>query len=164
MSSLADKMQLIETTLTREVVLAHGIAPEHWTDEDHLKLHTAALTWNLSPANPSETLLDLYRFYVRTVVYGKFREEYGDLIRGVDVDSTPIHVVYAKYLSLGPKEFHKYLGEELQFKFFCDRFYDRLREMYNVDYESVREEFEKMREKKQSFYEYDVELCRRQKR
>ncbi len=160
----ADRVHLIETTLTREAVLAHGIAPEHWDDADHAKLHAAALKWKLPDVNPHETLLDHSKFHVFTVVFGKFRDEYGDLLNGTTIDPKPIHVMYKKYVSLGAVEFHKYLGKELQFKMFCERFYDTLREMYNIDSVGMRESFEKMREKKQSFYEYEIELTKRRKR
>lgn len=165
----ADKLHLVENTLTRESVLNRGVAPEHWTDADHAKLHAAALKWvdthaTQTPDEIRDTILDLSRFHVFTIVYAKFREEYNDILKATHIESRPIHAVYDTYRMLGPVEFHKYLGEEIQFKVFCDRFYDRLRELYNVDYEGVRSEFARFRKNKQSFYQYDVELTKRQKR
>jgi hypothetical protein len=159
----ADRMLLVENTLTREAVLNLGVAPDHWDDADHAKLHAVAAKWNLSTTNPGETLLDYSRFHVFTIVYAKFREEYGDLITGIHGGNTVTHL-YTAYKDLGKKEFHKFLGEELQYKLFCDRFYDRLREMYNIDSVGMREEFEKMREKKQTFYQYELELQKQRKR
>ncbi len=164
----ADRIHLVENTLTREAVLNLGVAPDHWDDADHAKLHAAALKWvdthsTWTSDNPRETLLDLSRFHVFTVVYAKFREEYGDLITGIYGGNTVTHM-YDAYRDLGKKEFHKFLGEELQYKLCCDRFYDRLREMYNIDSVGMREEFEKMREKKQTMYQYELELTKRRKR
>jgi hypothetical protein len=159
----ADRIHLIETTLTRELVLSQGIAPEHWDDADHTELHSIALEWDLPDINPRDTLIRFARFHVFPVVYAKFREEYGDLLRGVDGNEN-LTQMYAEYKKLGPKEFHKYLGKKHQFKMFCERFYSKLRDMYNIDSVGMHEEFEKMREKKQTMYQYEHELNKRRKR
>jgi hypothetical protein len=159
----ADRIHLLQNTVTKENVYSFDIAPEDWTDEDHTALIEEAGSWELTTVNPQEEVLDNMHEYVYRVVYDRFWEEYGDLIKGID-GYMEVSQAYMKYRDIGKTKFHKYLGEELQFKMFCDRFYSKLRELYNIDSVGMREAFEKMREKKQTFYQFELELQQRGKR
>ena len=70
---------------------------------------------------------------------------------------------YTKRLKLGSREFHKWIGKELRFKSFCERFYAKLRERYNVSEFEMREEFEKVCVNKWTFDRYAQELNKKMK-
>ena len=87
-----------------------------------------------------------------------FREEYEDLLVQVFDGEMGLPQAFAKWTELGPKRFHQFLGERLAFKAFVRRFYDQLREMYNIDSCGVQEQFEMMRAKRWDLQRYAAHL------
>jgi hypothetical protein len=93
----------------------------------------------------------------------KFHEEYGLLLFRID-SYTIASEMYNEFKKRGRKGFHMFLNERLEFKDFCEQFYDDLREMYNICSAGMEEEFQRMKSNGWSLDDYATHLKKQQRR
>jgi hypothetical protein len=150
MSSNSD----FESVLSLDTLNNFGFNMKEWTAEDQILLReTMILAWKETPDwNKGEATAHC-RLEVKKILEGKFREEYYPLISEVDSWIGFVEA-FTLFQRKGRKALNEFLADRLRYKEFCRRFYDDLRELYNIDSEGMDEQYKMMKEKDWDFGVY----------
>jgi hypothetical protein len=164
MHSNATQMLPFQDLVSKETLSTFDLDFSEWTAEDQALLEeTMILKCKDEPEMSDYESKHACREEALRILLKKFGEEYGALVYQVD-SWMGMKEAYAKRVKLGRKAFHKFLAERLEFKEFTRRFYDDLREMYNIDEVGMHDEFKKMKEKDWDYGVYTEHLKQQKKK
>lgn len=153
--------ELFQKIVTKDTVASFGTDMTQWSEADHsLFFECMVLSCKENPDWTEEEVKAECQEQVDSILQDKFLEEYGLLLFRIDSCASS-ESMYAQYKIRGRKGFHQYLGERLEFKEFCECFYDKLRERYNVSGSEMEEEYKRMKANKWDFNEYAKDLKKR---
>jgi len=153
--------ELFQKIVTKETVASFGTDMTHWSEEDQASLfERMVLACKENPDWTEDQVKEECEEQVECILYNNFIDEYEVLLFRIDSYMSQ-DSMYKEYKIRGRKGFHNYLGERLEFKEFCESFYDKLRERYNVSSVEMEEEYQKMKAKGWSFQDYAKDLKKR---
>ncbi len=149
--------------VSKETLSTFDLDLSEWTAEDQAMLEEKMiLKCKEDPEMSNYDSKHACREETQRILLKKFADEYAALVYQVD-GWIGVKEAYNKRVKLGRKAFHQFLADRLEFKEFTRRFYDDLREMYNIDEAGMLDEFRKMKDKEWDFgvYAAHVEQSRK---
>jgi hypothetical protein len=150
--------------VSKETLSTFDLDFSEWTAEDQTLLEESMiLKCKEEPEMSDYDSKHACREEALRILLKKFGEEYGPLVYQVD-GWMGMKQAYAKRVKLGRKGFLLFLAERLEFKEFARRFYDDLRELYNIDEVGMQEQFRKMKDKDWDFGIYAEYMKQEKKR
>jgi hypothetical protein len=155
--------EIFQKVVTKETVAALGTDMTQWTDDDQAHLYEGMiLACKENPDWTEEEVKAECKRQVELILYKNFRDEYEVLLVYVDEYRTT-RDFYKEYKTRGRKGFHQFLGERLEFKDFCEYFYEELRERYNICSAGMEEAYERMKKNNWSFQDFAKDLKARRR-
>lgn len=150
--------EIFHSVVNLETVYSFGINPDIWRTSYQADLHEVMIL--ILKENPDMTLEEAKdRCYdeVQNILLRRFKNTYGNLVLIAPCYKTYEHA-FDDFLELGQDAFEAKLNESVEYSRFCSRFYERLRERYNICSAGMWDEYKKMKANNWTMNEYARQL------
>jgi hypothetical protein len=116
------------------------------------------LAWKENPDWTEQEATEAMREQVEEILYKKFVQHFGVLVNEASVYGFRTQDAFLIYRKKGVYALIKELNELTELTKFYEQFYNKLRELWNIDAVGMDEEFRSMKEKGWGFRQYRVYL------